>query len=743
MKKLSRQLFFVYGLFGLWILLILLISKWATPLQELITLLGLFFIPGFALKRIIKIGFENDRLGNVLITLALGFIFNTAVAFLGLFANMTIQTLTGTYIILGLIVFIASLILDFARSDEYELLNLKTLDTSITNFFKNPFNWIYIIVGLVGLMVLATVSQLGANFTGDPLNHLSIMRKIYDGQPISVENIAWVRNELYPVYIFSPWHIFLTIVTKITHSDIFNIWKESPLALSILAMLVWYWLWLKVLPKKEIAVLAWFLTVFYLFQQNGYLFTRLTVPDSLASLILFPLVFALALKFIFGQNLNYKLLITLSLLAVVMGVIHWTQYFYYLLVMGLFGILFAIFRYKDQDYKQILLKIVYAGLANLVIIGPILIYIQSKGNTISESIASFSTIESTFKNDRFYKFQIYFKAAYLLVPFLFLFVRKYRQLLFILAIFLVGPLVFNIPGLQEFFYKIFSHVFVKRFYASVEWPFVIWALFLGFVLVLVDRIISKAGKIFRNILDACLALLAIIIVWLQFSRESVILFYEKIFNETNRLWINERYYWIFAIIIIIVLGLYIWQKYSQKLVSFFAFSDYKDKLALVLSVFILVFFFSLPSQGHFKTFTAKAITHGKLTLPNGDITQDIINYDKFGGLETIDYIKTKVSPKAVFDSTDANYVLPMLVDVHMASQNYGSEPTKEYEKIYDPALSLSQRLELIIKGQIEYILVLYGGNYDLTKDQTPFDQNREYFIKVFDSDSAAIYRVNL
>ncbi|MBM2820983.1 MAG: hypothetical protein HW405_743 [Candidatus Berkelbacteria bacterium] len=732
---------FVYGLFGLWILLIWAISGWTTPLQEFITLLGLFFIPGFALKRIFKIHLTDDRLGNILVTLTLGFIFNTTIAFLGLFANMTINVLVGTYIGLGLLSYIIALVGDILKPQEYLLLEMENIGNTLKNFFKNPFNLIYIVMILVGLAVLATVSQLGANFTGDPMDHLSIMRKIYDGQPISIENIAWIKNEFYPVYIFSPWHIFLTIATKITHSDIFNFWRDSPLALSVLAMLVWFWLWLKVLPKKELVPLAWFLTVFYIFQQNGYLFTRMTVPDSFASLLLFPLVFGMTMKYMFNKENNFKLLIVLSLLIAGMGVVHWTQYFYFLLVMGLFGIIYAIIKYKDPDYKQILERIAFATLANLALIGPILLYIQYKGNTITKTVEIFATIKSTFKNDRFYKFQVYYKITYLLLPLMFLFIRKYRRLIFILAVFLIGPLVFNIPGVQEFLYRTLSHVFVKRFYASVEWPFVIWAIFLGFLLLLIDKIILKLEKIsksFRYTIDSILALLAILMLWLQSSRESITGLYDKIFSENNRLWINDRYYWLFAMIIAVSIGLYIWQKYNPKLVEFFTFTDCKDKLALVLATFILVFFFSAPSLGHFTTYSAKALSNGKLTAPISDISNLVIDYDKFGGQETIDFIKTRISPKAVFDSTDANYVLPMLVDVHMASQSYGSDPTKKYEAIYDPTITASERMSLINQGQIEYILFLR----DTCESANPFNSDPANFTLTYHSCTADIYQIN-
>ena len=80
----------------------------------------------------------------------------------------------------------------------------------------------------------------------------------------------------------------------------------------------------------------------------------------------------------------------------------------------------------------------------------------------------------------------------------------------------------------------------------------------------------------------------------------------------------------------------------------------------------------------------------------------------------------------------------MLADVHMASYTFEAKPTKKYEKIYDPNLNLNERLQLISDGQIEYILYLYPGRISTT----PFDNNPEYFTKIYQA-KAAIYKVNL
>lgn len=732
-----KPIFWPYLIFGFWIILGFLLRPFVTPFEITVIFLALIFVPGFALARILKINYQDDRLGNIILWLALGSIYNVVLAFLALFINLKINQLVGLTLVADLLLFLGAFIYEWfqppTESKPFDWRSLWKLE-----------NLIYVLLGIFIILVLATVSQLGANFTGDPLDHLSIMRKVYDGQPISIENISWLKNQFFSVYIFAPWHIFLTVATKITGATIFTLWWNLPVVLSLLVIMVWYWFLLKLLPNRYLAVLGLFLFILYQFGPNAYLFTRLPVPDTLCQLMLLPLVFALALKYIFNQDSSWKHLIVLSLLAAVTGLIHWTQYFYYLLITGLFIIVYAVFKYREENFKSTLKKIALTGFANLIIVLPILAYIQFKGHTISQNIQAYQDIRQTFQNVRFSQFQFYFKFAFLALPFLILFFKKYPKFIFLLAIFLIGPLVFNFPGVEQLFYKYFSYVFVKRFYSSVEWPFVVWTLVLGFIIVLIDRMITKLNTIseyLRYTIDTVLAIIVIGVIWSQFQSEKIANFYDRIFSESTRLWINERYYWLIPFLILIAFSIFVWQRYSKKLIDFFDFDEPRDKIAAVLLLFIVVFFFSSPAQGHLSTFPAKEFKNGTFWKVQNDPTTQIINFEKFGGQATIDFIRASIPPKSVFDTTDANYILPMFVDVHMASLTYESEPTKKYEKIYDSTISESERMTLTRDGQIEYILYLYSGNYGQGSQIAPFDQYPNDFSRVYSSNTTAIYKV--
>lgn len=705
-----------------------------TPFLLMLIFSILIFLPGFSLAQLFKINFPKDYFGQIILYLALGFIYNLFLCLLIIIFGLTIDTAVKFYLTTFIIVAVLTLIINFIRPKP------KPIDLGSLKKIFQIKNLIYLPLLFLVILVLATVDQLGTNFTGDPLGHLGVIRRVVEGQPITSENLSNVKNQLHIVLTFPVWHVFLGLIAKITNNNIFVIFREIPTTLTLLVFLVWYWFFKRILPNLPVAILALFLFILYYFGPNAYLYTRLAVPDTLCNLLLMPLSFALAIKYIFDKATTYKHLIILSVLLVFMGLIHWTQYFYYLSAMGLFAILYAIFKYRENDFRDTFRKILLSIFANMVLVGPLLIYLKG---IIGQNLENFSGVQKGSNNDRFYKFTPYFQLAYVFLPLFGLFFRKYRRLIFLLAIFLVGPLVYNIPGLYEILRRFLSHVFVNRLYSNLgEWPYVIWAIILGFFLILIDRLMTRIetiSKHLRYLIDGVLAVAFGWLFFIQYQYETLDVLYERIFSESAKNWLSANYQWLIPAVAIMVLVIFILERHSKKLTDFFSFEENKDQIAALILTLFIILFFSIPAQGHLRTYFGKEINNKHFFSEATDPTLSIINPQKFGGMEAIDFIKNNIPAKSVFDTnTQANYSLPSLVDVHMASYTFDPEPTKKYKDLYNSAVPIEKKLAMLKDGDIDYLIY----QYPLGERQSPFDAYPQYFTKIFDR-TAAIYQVNI
>ena len=726
-----KSLFCLYFPFVFLIVLTVLFSQLVTPFSISLISLAMIFVPGFALVRIFKVKFSEDTFGQVILWLALGLVFNFALCLLALLFHLRLTQLVAGNLILSLGLFVGALVTDWIYSEksfrEWKFKDILKLE-----------NLSYLLLFIFVVLVLITVGQAGANFTGDPLYHLATMRKVVENQPLSIENIAYLKNQFHPAYIFSLWHIFLAEVAQISGANIFMIWREIPLSLTILTILVWFWLLLKILPSKFTALLGTFLFIIYVFWQNGYLLTRLPVPDTLNQYLIMPLGFALAVSYIFNKNSSFKHLVVLTLTVSLMTVIHPTQYFYYLFTILFLAGIYAIFKFRDPDFKAILKRIILAGTASLLLAIPIFLVMQIKGGTLTEHWGIFQTLEPILRNDRFTKWDHFLKLSYLFLPFTLIFIRKYRRLTFVLGLFLLGPIIHNIPGVTDWLIKNLSHVFIKRWYANLGWVWVIGALLWGFVFALIDRLISRFSRLLRLGCDLALLVITVLLFWLQIRFETVENFYERVFSSENSEWLNERYLWLGGLILIVSLAVYIIQKYRPKLVEFFHFEDIKNIFVLNLLLIILVFFLSSQSQDHLRVNLTKEIKSGHFFAQEEDPTFQIINPQKFGGMETIDFIRSNIPPKSVFDTnTFASYTLPTLVDVHMASYTFDPEPTKKYQDIYSFNVPIEKKISMLKEGDIDYLIYQYQDE----QESSPFEVYSQYFTKIYDS-TAAIYWIN-
>ncbi len=737
---LRRNLIITYILFFVWFLVVFAAIKYftLTSFTIALTFLLLVFLPGFSLGRIFRISAESI-LDRLIFYLTLGLIFNLFLCLLGILFGLTINSLEFFIIVTQGILFIVSLMLDLTRPDQ----NLGQCSGKFKDIFKRQ-NLIYLFLFGLIILVLSTVDQLGTNFTGDPLDHLAVMRKAIEGIPLTIENLGHAKNQIQIAYALPVWHVFLGLLTKISGTNIFIVYREITTVLAGLVFLVWYWFFRKLLPTRELAILALFLFILFHFYNNAYLYTRLPVPDTFNMLLLMPLCFGLALNYIFNKDSNYKHLVILSLTLTFMGFIHWTQYFYYLFAMGLFAVIYPIFKYREPDFKPVFKRILLSIFANMILVLPSLLFLYLK-DIISSNLGTFTSVKKVSTNDRLYKFDPYFKLSYILLPLVAVFFRKYRKLIFIFGVFLIGPLVYNIPSFYRFSREFLSHVFVNRFYTNLgQWPYLVWAILIGFVLVLIDRLLSKiypSWKYLRFLIDGLLLIFLVWMFWIQYRTGQIQKLYFSVFDFSTSTFnfLNANYYWLIPVIVGIALIIYILQKYYPSLVEFFTFKEYKNSSTMLILTLIIIFFLGIPSFSHLNYYPKKEFQNWHFFLNVTDPTADFINPDKFGGMAAIDFIKKNIPPKSVFDTnTQASYTLPTLVDVHMASYSIDPiAPTKKYKDLYNPEVSIEKKLKMLKESGIEYLIYQYQE-----ESSSPYDPYPQYFIKIYQSPTAAIYRVN-
>ncbi len=723
----------LYLFFAAWIILMFLLGFYLSPVSIFIIFLGLIFIPGFALSRIFKIQYQNDRFGQLILTLVLGLEFNFTLILAAILLGLTIAVLLKIYLIFFGLIFILALILDILKPPE-----TKPLSWRVKDLFKAEY-LVYVLLAILILAVLITVDYLGANFVADPFYNLAIIRKAFEGQPLLMQNLSYNKYSLHPAFALPIWHVFLALFTKILGTNIFVVYREIPTSLSLLAFLVWYWLFLKILPNRRVAVLGTLLVIIYYLTTSAYLYTRLPVPDTLNELFLMPLAFAVTLKYIFAHSSNFKHLIVLILFTLFMGIIHWNHYFQFLFTMALFTIIYAILQWRSGDFKKVFKKIFIASFGSVILAGLVFLLFESKGGTISEHLQIFPNLKMQYRYIRFVQFDQFLKYAYIFLPFLVLGIRKYRQLIFTLALFLIGPIIFNFPGVKDFLINHLSSVFVKRFYANNGWPFVVWAIVIGFIFVLFDRLISKITQkliFWRYLIDGILIALVIIAFYTQLKFATASQIYQRIFSPGADQWLNHYYQWLIPIVLIMVLIIYFLARYNAKINDFFVFSHYQDEVFIFGLIALLTILLASPAISLFQTNVKKDLSQKHFIRSQEDPTFSIVDTNDFGGMATIDFIRQNIPAKADFDSNSANYVLPLMVDV-FTIYTFDPDPIKKYKDLYEN-IPIQKKLAILKEGKIDYILYVFPD----PSGSSPFDSFGQYFMKIYDNGQAAIFKIN-
>lgn len=717
--------------------LTLILNKFSetSPWLVFLSFYVLLMVPGFSLNRLLKIEFD-DRFDSKIVYLTLGFIFAMLFAFLSMFFGFDINLLLTLYLSLTAVLFLTAFILDLFSKHEPRDLRL-----DIKNILKLE-NLPILLLCIFTAIVLINIDFRGANFQGDPFFHLAIMRKAIEGQPLTPENLAYVKGNLDIAYGFPVWHVFLSMLAKFLSIDIFALWNAIILPLSAFSIAVWYWLSKKIFSFKYLAAIATALFIIFNYDSTGYIFTRLAVPDTFGQLILLPLTVGLALEYIFNPKNNYKFLLVLSVLVILMAAIHFTQYFYYLLIMGVFTLTYLATQFRSKEYKSTLFRIISAGFANLALILPFLALFEIKSKTVSETLEGFMNAKNPeLRYDIFEKFTLQSKIGYLSAPLVLLFIKKYKPYIFLFALFLVTPLAYSktIWFLKYWLTKIIGYIFMKRLYGNVTWSWLVWAAIIGFVLVLADRLLSKIKVISRTlkiVIDLAVALSFVILLWADGKYKIFTELNKKIFSiETDSL-INKNYLIILIAVICFTIVFLILQTRNKKIREIFTFSKIENPLVFCLMTLIIMLIILGQNGGNLWSVAQKAPKNSNFFSKVRDPKAKVVDIKNLGGSETVDFIRNKIPPKSVFDSNSGYFLIPLVSDQFMSA--YHSDAATEFEEIYKCNEETYTRVRNLELGKIEYVLIIR----DQEKITPCFDRYPNYFTLTYKNSKATIYAVN-
>lgn len=687
------------------------------------TFFWLLLAPGFALGRIFKISLESI-FEQKLLSIVLGLIFSLLICLIAILLHLNITVLLWVYLILIAIIFCVSIILEYLRPIENNWpINPKKL--------LNLENLIPILLALFAIIIISVISQIGANFDGDPAYHLAIMRKAIDNQPLSIDGLSYVKNQPMPAYAIMIWPVFLSLLAKLTNLPIYNLWGQIPAALTLLVFLSWYGLFRRIFKIKYLAALAVAIFVIFMFEGNGYLLTRLAVPDTLAKLILSPLALWLALKYIFDAKPNLKILTILTIFLPLLALIHLIQYFYFYLIMIGLIIFYLIFRFKDADYWATLKKMLIATFSNLLVAMPIFGLLQAKSGLITASYHNLSgrVADPAAKVDSFTKFDIFTKYAYIFYPLVILFIKKYRILLIVLASLIIAPIIFHTPVVYNLVNSTFSFVFMKRLFSNVTWYFAIWALLGGFMIILIDRWLTLVKPIYRYILSGFFIISAGLF-W--FLRGPI---YNQIFSSATGRILNQNFWWLIILMSLIAIIFFIWQLKSPKMAKFFALGEPRNTLVILILSCVFISFLCFSAEKTISENIKTQIKQQSWIHPVKDYFDRAVSVKKFGGWDTLKYIQNNISAKSIFESDFAYRDLPVMLDVHMAGWPNESLPEKEYSKVYESEGDLSTKLQCLAKGKSEYLLI--------SVKKTPnIGVLEEYLTKIYQNEMINLYQID-
>src|SRR3990167_444922 len=123
------------------------------------------------------------------------------------------------------------------------------------------------------------------------------------------------------------------------------------LPLTIFSFFSWYFLAKIIFKNRFFQIIGLLFFMIFLFGPSaGYIFQRLSVPDSFARLVVAPMVLGLGLKYFLDSKTTWKILFVFGLGMISLILIHGMHYFYLLLLLICFMVFWAIWSFEDNNF---------------------------------------------------------------------------------------------------------------------------------------------------------------------------------------------------------------------------------------------------------------------------------------------------------------------------------------------------------------------------------------------------------
>lgn len=671
-------------------------------------------LPGLIIGNIFKIELNDDILNKLALSFALSFIWNLFICLIGLATQLNINELMLFYFFSLILLTSIWLILNkFQLSISFKKIKFDNL--------KENFLWVIPIILVTLTIILARKN--GAIFEQESFFHLAIIKKALSGKELTSINLNYIGTSIFhPVYSFPLWHIFLALIAKICKVDIFQIWQATVVPLGIFTFLVWAWLMKNILPTKNIAAicLSFFIIVITTFNQN-YLLERLMIPNTLGLFVLTPIVFGLALKYIFQEKKDLKTLIIFWLALVFTSLVHALQFIYFGLIFGVFTLWISLFSFKNTNLKihtkkawQIIL-FYFLFTIMVVLLGQYFHILKLINITDITSVKAYSPV--------FNNLFIFSKITFIIFPLLFLISKKYPKLIFIASLFSILPIIYfaNNTFLSSIFLNTFGQIFLDRLNAYVTWDFAIWGILTTILLNFTDIILKKFES-WMTIINIALILILASVIILELKFKTISNFYNLIFLNQNATRFINNYYWIALLALLLFIFLIvIWQiKFN---INDLILKKIEFKLTILFLASTIIFFFFSPIFNSDSSINKR--THQKIEIEN------------IGGQSLINFINNKIPSKSRFltNNTASDYI-SILTDNFMAAYPRSAKE-QEINQFFLTDINYEDKLNLIHKFNIEYIIITTEINYM----NEILNQNQNNFKKIYDQNQTTIYSV--
>lgn len=724
----GKSYLWLYLIFVIWtVITYFLMRSTLTPYFFAPSVFLFVLLPGFALTRLTKIKTSTELFDQMMIWLTVGWVFIFSCSLIGILGGLTIFGLIKLYYILSVLLFFIALIVDlFSKSGE--MIEIKFKDVLSTKVL------VFLLLVVVSIGTATIVGTFGADFRGDPLFHISILRKVFNGQPLWPSNLSYVKDvPLHIAYGFPIWHVSLGLIARIFNLSIFATWQQIVFPLTLMTIMVWYWLARNALPGRIAAILAlFFFLILRFFQYRaGYFFMRLPVPDTLGQLFLLPLAVALALRYIFDKKQNYKLLLLTVILSIFMAAIHLTQYFYYLLIVLFLAVVYLSVKIKDKNFVSTAKKIGFFFLANVLAVAPLAIALEIKGGLISKIAKAYWDNPHIYVNS--------FKLFPILIAlFLLFFIRQYAKVSFLVSLALMLSVLF-MGSVQTLLLRMFGPIFLSRLGENIRWNFLFWGLAVTFLIILLDRLISfvsRKSKIWGILFQSIFFITVIGLIFSQFKWQILSQFYSQFLMVTALGFVTTHITLILVIVAVISLGVVYLQKYP-KVQAAFSLESPKNHFSVFLAIVLAVFIVFAPN---IDTFKQMKIPWKKLSKPIPSAESVSINpYFIKGGL--VNFMTENIPPKSVIlFQTAYFYQMAAMVDSYMVSYPNVSV-LANYQLVYDPDIPINQKVQILRDTKTEYIVAIKSSSVV----GESLDRYPKIFKKIYtESDSSAlVYKVNV